>query len=213
MTEGDAKGWLLNEIDVSRETLGRIEAFLDLLREENCHQNLVSEATVDCVWSRHVVDSIQLLRHVPKTGHWLDLGSGAGFPGLMVALLHPDQVTLVEQRKLRVAFLERAAAKLALGDRVTIVCANVRQYGHGPFDIISARAFAPLDRLFAMAHHLAANETNWVLPKGRQAKTELDAARRSWQGVFRLEPSITDPDASIIVAEGVRPLAKRKRAP
>ena len=131
----------------------------------------------------------------------------------MIALLHSGPVTLIEQRRLRAGFLERAAGDLGLVPNVRVLCANARQARAGPFDVISARAFAPLDRLFASASHLAADGTRWVLPKGRNAKSELDAARASWQGVFRLEPSVTDPDASIIVAERVRPRSKGKRVP
>jgi 16S rRNA (guanine527-N7)-methyltransferase len=129
----------------------------------------------------------------------------------MIALLHSGPVTLVEQRRLRAAFLERAAAVLGLEGKIQILCANVRQLSAGPFDVISARAFAPLDRLFASAAHLAANGTRWILPKGKNAKSELEAARASWQGRFRLEPSVTDPAAAIVIAEQVRFAGKGKR--
>lgn len=210
MTEDEARAWLAANANVSRETFERIDAFIALLREENRQQNLVSTATLDQIWSRHIVDSIQLLRTASDSGSWADLGSGAGFPGLMIALLHPGPVTLIEQRRLRVDFLTRAADRLGLAAKVQVLCANARQVKAGPFDVITARAFAPLDRLFATAAHLAADKTRWVLPKGRNAKSELDAARASWQGVFRLEPSVTDPQAWIIIAEQVRPRAKGK---
>lgn len=212
MDEQEATRWLAEQADVSRETFDRIDRFIALLREENDRQNLVSGATFDQIWSRHIADSIQLLRHARSGGgSWLDLGSGAGFPGLMIALLHPGPVTLLEQRRLRVAFLEKAAATLDLGKRVRIVCANARRFETSPFAVISARAVAPLADIFAMAAHLATNDTRWVLPKGRNAKSELDAARTSWQGVFRLEPSVTDPEARIVIAEQVRPHNKGKR--
>lgn len=211
MTEEEAQDWLATKADVSRETFGLIERFIALLREENLRQNLVSAATLNQVWSRHIVDSVQLLQLAPRSGSWADLGSGAGFPGLLIALLHAGPVTLIEQRRLRADFLQCAAAALDLGPKAHILCANATQV-RGHFDVISARAFAPLDRLFAAAAHLGTNQTRWVLPKGRNAKSELDAARASWQGDFRLEPSITDPDASIIVAEQVRPRRKGMRA-
>jgi 16S rRNA (guanine527-N7)-methyltransferase len=206
--EEEAKRWLAEQCNVSRETFERIERFIALLREENERQNLVSAGTLDQIWTRHVVDSIQLLRHAPDHGTWADLGSGAGFPGLLVALLHAGPVTLIDQRRLRVDFLGQAAA--VLGVRPTIICANARRVEAPPFAVISARAVAPLGEIFALGAHLATNDTRWVLPKGRNAKSELDAARASWQGVFRLEPSVTDPEARIVVAEQVRPRSKGK---
>jgi 16S rRNA (guanine527-N7)-methyltransferase len=203
--EGAARRWLEQELGVSRETLERLNAFIDLLRRENEVQNLVSRATLDEVWTRHILDSAQLLRFAPSEAEtWLDLGTGAGFPGLILALLHPSAVTMVEARKLRVDFLQRAASILSLPSSTRIVCSKIEHFEAPPFAVISARAFAPLDRLLTLAERFASPETLWVLPKGRNAKSELEEAQASWQGEFRLEPSLTDPDAMIIVAERVR---------
>jgi 16S rRNA (guanine527-N7)-methyltransferase len=205
MTEDEARA----KLDVPRETIARLEAFERLLREENDRQNLVSGGSLEHLWSRHIFDSAQLLRHAPpNAANWVDLGTGAGFPGLIVALLHPARITMVEERKLRADFLLRAAITLGVKNKVEIVCANSRSAAAGPFDVISARAFAPLDRLLELGSRFSTDDTTWVLPKGRNAKSELDAARSSWQGDFRLEPSLTDAEAGIIVARGVR--RKRK---
>ena len=213
MDEAAARRWLVDHCDVSRETLGRLQDFINLLADENERQNLVSRATMDAVWTRHIVDSAQLLRLAP-TGEatWLDLGTGAGFPGLIVALLHGGPVTMVEERKKRIDFLERAAAVLGVGNRCSIVASKVERMPPRPFDVISARAFAPLERLLTLGEPFTRSETRWVLPKGRNAKSELEAAESSWQGVFRIEPSITDAEAGIIVAEQVRRRGKGKRA-
>jgi 16S rRNA (guanine527-N7)-methyltransferase len=200
MDEAEAKVWL----DVPRETLDRLDQFVELLRAENQRQNLVSAASLDHVWSRHITDSAQLLRFAPSRTNWLDLGSGAGFPGLIVALLRPEPVTLVESRKLRVDFLTRAREVLGLGERLEILRSKVEALPVRQFGVISARAFAPLGRLLELAERFAAPTTRWVLPKGKNAKSELEAAESLWQGEFRLEPSLTDPDAYIIVAEQVR---------
>jgi 16S rRNA (guanine527-N7)-methyltransferase len=190
-------------LNVPRETLDRLEAFAALLREENERQNLVSRASLEHLWGRHILDSAQLLRFAPQqAGSWLDLGSGAGFPGLIVALLHPARVTLVEARKLRADFLRRSAATLGLD--VEIVAARAETVPARPFDVISARAFAPLDRLLTLGTRFSTEETLWILPKGRNAKSELATSRSSWQGDFRLEPSLTDDEAGIVVARGVR---------
>ncbi|TMJ15804.1 MAG: 16S rRNA (guanine(527)-N(7))-methyltransferase RsmG [Alphaproteobacteria bacterium] len=200
-------------LNVPRETLERLEAFVALLREENERQNLVSRATLEQVWVRHLYDSAQLLRFAPEgASTWLDLGSGAGFPGLIVAALRPEgTTTLVESRKLRVDFLKRGAEVLGVTDRVEVVPTSLQAMPAHPFDVISARAFAPLDKLLTLAERFSQPETIWILPKGRNAKSELDAARASWQGVFRLEASLTDSDAMIIVASGVRRIIRGKK--
>ena len=211
MDELEARQWLEQELDVPRETFARLDAFIELLRRENEVQNLVSRASLDHIWVRHIVDSAQLLRFAPEdVATWLDLGTGAGFPGLIIAALHPAQVTMVEARKLRVAFLERAAAVLGLPSSTRIICAKIERFEGQQFDVISARAFAPLPRLLDLAERFGSASTRWVLPKGKNAKSELEAARASWQGAFRLEPSLTDPDAQIIVAEGVRRQSRGK---
>jgi 16S rRNA (guanine527-N7)-methyltransferase len=209
MTEADARAAL----NVPRETLQRLEAFAALLREENRRQNLVSQSSLDHLWTRHIYDSAQLLRWAPpEARRWLDLGTGAGFPGLVVAALHEAQVTAVESRKLRVDFLRRAAAVLGVAAKVEILCARVEALPSAAYDVISARAFAPLDRLLALGARFSTPETVWILPKGRNAQTELEAARASWQGAFRLEESLTDADARIIVGKGIQRRVKGKRS-
>jgi 16S rRNA (guanine527-N7)-methyltransferase len=202
MDEAAARAWLQREFDVPRETMALLDRFADLLRTENERQNLVSRGSLDQLWLRHIADSAQLLRFAPSPGaSWVDLGTGAGFPGLIVALLHPGPVTLVEERRLRVEFLRRAAESLAV--TVEILAGKVERVAARPFDVISARAFAPLDRLFQLGTGFSTAKSVWLLPKGRNAETELEALDPSWQGSFRLEPSITENGACIIVAEGV----------
>jgi len=201
MTEEEARA----QLNVSRETLERLHAFASLLREENARQNLVSRGSLDQLWVRHIYDSAQLLRHTPQGAEtWLDLGTGAGFPGLIVSALRPGHVTLVESRKLRADFLRRAAELLDIGSKTEILCARIEAVPARSFDVISARAFAPLEKLLALGTSFSTSETVWILPKGRNAQTELEAARRSWQGDFRLEQSLTDADAKILVATGVQ---------
>jgi 16S rRNA (guanine527-N7)-methyltransferase len=196
---------LVAEFNVPHETMKRLEAFLDLLTAESDRQNLVSRASLGEVWSRHILDSVQLLRFAPNPeARWLDLGTGAGFPGLVVAALHPGPLVLVEQRKLRVEFLLRAAELLGITGKCEIYQGRAESLDLGLFGVISARAFAPLDQLLAIGSRFSTLSTTWILPKGRNAQSELDAVRSSWQGEFRIEPSITDTEAGIIVANGVR---------
>ena len=191
-------------LDVPRETLQRIEQFAALLVEENGRQNLVSKSTLPDLWQRHIADAAQLLAFAPERGSWLDIGSGAGLPGMVIAILTEAPMLLVEPRRLRAEFLKLAVDALGLGPNVTVVQSKVELVRHPSVDIITARAVASIDRLFAIAGHLSHKGTIWVLPKGRTAKSELDEARRTWQGDFRLEPSRTDPDAQILIASRVR---------
>lgn len=199
-------------LDVPRETIERLEAFEALLRAENERQNLVSRSSLDTLWQRHILDSAQLIRFAPPAAaSWLDLGTGAGFPGLLVPLFHPARVVLVETRRLRADFLRAAASLLGIAARVEILAAKVEAVPARAVDVISARAFAPLPKLLALAERFSTSGTVWILPKGRNAKSELDAARSSWQGDFRLEPSLTDADARIIVASGVQRRTRGRR--
>ena len=214
MDETAARAWVERECNVPRETMARLDAFVASLREENERQNLVSRGTLDSIWLRHIVDSAQLLRFAPAGASWVDLGTGAGFPGLIVAALHDGPVTLVEERRLRVDFLGRAAALMGL--RIEILHMKAGRVPPRPYDVISARAFAPLEKLLNLGTAFSTQKSLWLLPKGRNAQDELAALDPSWQGDFRLEPSVTDAEAHIIVAEYVRrragrPVRKEKR--
>ena len=190
--------------NVSRETADRLSRYVDFLLAENDRQNLIARSTVSEIWQRHIADSAQLVRFAPRPdSSWLDIGSGAGLPGLVIAILTQGPVTLVEPRKLRADFLRAAADELGLAERVRIHAAKVERIS-GKFDVITARAVAPLDELLRISQHLSTDKTIWVLPKGKSAQSELDEARRSWQGDFRLETSVTSGEAAILVAAGVR---------
>ena len=188
--------------NVSRETFEKIEGYAALLREESKRQNLVSASTLDDLWDRHILDSAQLVRFEPHSGaSWVDIGSGAGLPGIVVACLVGGPVTLVEPRRLRAEFLHKAAESLRL--KVTIVCAKV-QRAQGKYDVITARAVAALPQLLEISAHLSTRKTLWLLPKGRSAERELAEAQQAWQGAFHVERSITDAESLIVVGTGVR---------
>jgi 16S rRNA (guanine527-N7)-methyltransferase len=199
MTEDEAKGWLKEHLDVSRETWERLEAFAAFLREEAQHQNLISTATLDHIWARHIVDSAQLLQYAPAKGSWLDLGSGAGFPGIIIALLSLHRVTLVESRAKRIDYLERAITHLGLEDKAIVAGTSVERLETAPYLVISARAFAPLPRLLDLSARFSTPKTRWLLPKGRNAVKELHEAHGRWNLNFTVQPSATDEEAGILV--------------
>jgi 16S rRNA (guanine527-N7)-methyltransferase len=208
MTEEEARSWLQSNFDVSpggdgvsRETWERLEAFVAFLKYEAQQQNLISATTIDQIWARHIVDSAQLLQFAPEKGRWLDLGSGAGFPGLVIALLGIHKVTLVESRGRRIDYLQRAIALLDLEDRVELAGMAVERLETAPYSVISARAFAPLPRLLELSQRFSTAKTIWLLPKGRNAVKELHEAHGRWNLDFVVEPSATDAEAGILVGK------------
>jgi 16S rRNA (guanine527-N7)-methyltransferase len=187
---------------VSRETFEKIDAYVALLKDEAGRHNLVSRATLDDVWNRHILDSAQLVRFEPRPGaSWADIGAGAGLPGIVIACLVSGPVTLIEPRRLRADFLHKVVASLDLSAEVLAVKA---ERAEGRFDVLTARAVAPLDRLLKISLHLSTRNCAWVLPRGRNAERELAEARRAWQGMFHVERSVTDADSWIVVATGVK---------
>lgn len=188
--------------DVPRETIERLANYAALLREESQRQNLVSTASLDHLWHRHILDSAQLVRFEPAIGaSWADIGSGAGLPGIVIACLVEGPVTLIEPRRLRADFLHKVVESLNL--RAKVVCGRVERAG-GEYDVITARAVASLAKLLKISAHLSTRNTVWALPKGRNAGSELAEAQQAWQGTFHVEQSVTDADSRIVVATGVR---------
>lgn len=193
---------------VSRETVERLECYAALLVEENARQNLVSAATLQSLWERHILDSAQLARLQPDdAASWVDIGSGAGLPGIAIATLVNGPVALVEPRKLRADFLVRAVKRLGL-ENASVHCAKAEKVDNR-FNTITARAVAPLEKLLEMSTHLSTGNTLWVLPKGRNAQSELAQTRRNWQCEAEIVPSCTDPQSGILLLRNVKARGKR----
>ena len=187
---------------VSRETLEKLDAYSALLKEESERQNLVSASTLDQLWERHILDSAQLVRFEPHPqSSWVDIGSGAGLPGIVIACLVDGPVTLIEPRRLRAEFLHKVCESLRLNAEVI---GGKAEGIEGKYDVITARAVASLTQLLKISAHLSTRKTVWALPKGRSAERELVEARRTWQGAFHVEQSVTDADSKIVVATEVR---------
>jgi 16S rRNA (guanine527-N7)-methyltransferase len=183
--------------------MARLEMFANLLLEENSRQNLISKASENTLWVRHLADSAQLLEHVPREtlgeGPWLDLGTGAGFPGIVIAALLPElPMVLVESRPRRVEFLERVVRELGLL-RCHVKGERLERVSPFPARVISARAFAPLEKLLRLSAPFSTKETLYLLPKGRSAAHELAEQKHSIRTMFHVEHSLTDREAGIIV--------------
>ena len=193
------------QFDVSRETLAHFDRYAALLVEWQERMNLVGPSTLPVLWERHFADSAQLLALAGPGRSWLDIGAGAGFPGLVVALLDPAaQVTMVESIAKKCAFLNAVADETRLSDRVVIKNQRIESLPRQKFDVITARALAALDQLFEWGLPYAGSGTKWLLPKGIRVGEELIAADRRFSFDHHLVPSQTDAGARIVVASGVK---------
>lgn len=196
--EVQARDWLRQLPGYNRAAEERLELLVTMLAVENTRQNLVSAASLAAVWRRHIVDSAQLLTHVSReTSPWLDMGTGAGFPGLVIATLLPEiEVLMVESRARRFEWLQRAASAMGL-ERVRVIGSPLERVPEQKVRVISARAFAPLPKLLRLAERFSTSDTLWLLPKGRSAAQELSVLS-GWENMFHVEQSLTDADAGII---------------
>lgn len=195
-----ARSWFKTLPEWTPEVRERLEDLAVLLAAENDVQNLVSDQSLAALWVRHFADSAQLLGHVPRgtQGPWLDLGSGAGFPGLIIAILRPDlDVVMVESRSRRIEWLERVCDQLNLS-RASVAGMRVELLPEQTYGMISARAFAPLPRLLDLSARFSTSESIWLLPKGRSARQEL-LELKGWNHTFHVEQSLTDAEAGVIV--------------
>ena len=176
---------------VSRETRERLEAYAACLVTWQERMNLVGRSTLEDIWRRHMQDSAQLLRHIPAGCRRLvDLGSGAGFPGLVLSILGVQGVELVESDQKKAAFLRAAA--LASGSDAVIHACRAEDLPVGHADVVTARAVAPLERLIPMVAPFMAEGSVAILPKGSSLDDELKAVARHWHLWYTRHTSMTD---------------------
>ena len=191
---------------VSRETLGRLARYADLLRDWNARHNLVSPKSLEDLWRRHFWDSAQLAPLVPEqAGTLADLGSGAGFPGLVVAelLRNRVRVTLHDATAKKCAFL--AAAAQAMDLPVTVVNKRMEEIPLKAFDVVTARACAPLPKLLGYAQNFAGPDSVCLFLKGQNVGSELTEAHKYWNMKVRQIPSLTDPSGVILELRELSP--------
>lgn len=200
-TEEQARAFCAERCDAA--AMGRLDRFVDLLTQENGRQNLVSAGSLQAVWQRHIADSLQLLDHVSReTSPWLDLGSGAGPPGLVIALARPDTaITLVESRRKRIEWLGHLKAEFDLS-KCMIQGSRLELVESFETAVITARAFAPLGKLLDLSARFSTRSTVWLLPKGRSGAQELAEQPKQIRAMFHVEQSVTDTEAGILVGTG-----------
>jgi len=203
----DGPSTFANKFNVSRETVEKLDTYASLLKHWQKTINLVSPATLDTIWHRHMADSAQLLKLAPVTSHrWVDLGSGAGFPGLVLAILLRERpgvrVTLVESDTRKVAFLREVARQTGLASVVDICHARIEIASThdrvGIVDVVTARALAPLPKLLGLCQPFFGPQTVGLLLKGREAERELEGAKANWQFEAACEASVTDAEARVL---------------
>lgn len=181
---------------------GRLQAYVELLVKWQARINLVAPKTLPEVWTRHVLDSAQLLAHMTgRPGPVLDLGSGAGFPGLVLAILGRDDITLVEADRRKAAFLQEAAR--ITGAAVTIAACRIEALRPIRAGIVTARALAPVSELLHYAAPFADESTLYLFLKGERADAELTTARERWNMKVDKAPSLSDMRGVILRLEGV----------
>lgn len=199
MTEAEARARVATIVGSS---MPRVERYVAELLEENHRQNLIARSTEPTIWARHVLDCAQLAAHArPSDRILLDVGSGAGLPGIVLGILGRWYVMLVEPRRKRADFLKRMATILDLAN-VQVVHAAVETVRQ-PADLITARAVASIGEIFGITRECTGSHTRYLLPKGRSAEAEVDSAKAGWHGVFHVEQSLTDPSAGIVIADRV----------
>lgn len=206
MTEDEARDWVATRYPAA---MNQLTAIAKAVIDENGRQNLIAPSTVATIWSRHMVDSLQLLGLVLEgaTGTWVDIGTGGGFPGLAVAIVWTGKVILVEPRRRRAEFLTDTAARLGLTN--VDVRAQRIEMVRDRADIVSARAVASITELVAAAGHVSSDSTRWLLPRGKVETDELDRVGRGGF-MFHVEQSLTSDTSSIVILDDRRDPSGRK---
>jgi 16S rRNA (guanine527-N7)-methyltransferase len=196
--------------------LARLDRFVATLLQWQATTNLVAPSTLPELWTRHIADSLQLLPLAPNARHWVDLGSGAGFPGLVIACALADRpgtvVHLVESNLKKAAFLREAARITGAPARVHAV--RIEDFVDGfaePVEIVTARALAPLDNLLESAYPLLTRGAEALFLKGRDIEVELTAASKCWSMDTELIPSATDAAARIVRVRSVARLGPNRK--
>lgn len=193
-------------LDVSRETTEKLKLLEDLLIKWNPAINLVAKSTIGAIWDRHIIDSAQIYSLAPRRAHWVDLGSGGGFPGLVIACMSSAEsdglkITLVESDQRKATFLRMASNVLELN--ATVISERIERVPPLAADILSARALAALPALLGFAdRHLAPNGL-CLFPKGATWRQEVEAARKDWHFEVQNHTSITDGDGAILAVKAI----------
>lgn len=200
-------------VPVSHETESRLDLFVNLFLRWQQVVQLVAKSTLPTLWTRHIADSLQLVALAPDARLWADLGSGGGFPGLIVAIALAGRpgamVHLIESDTRKAAFLREAvritqAPASVYNERIESVAERI-----GTVEVVTARALAPMDKQLLLAYPLLSTGARGLFLKGQDVDSELTEAAKSWSIDYSIQPSLTDPRGRIVLVNRVQPLGKR----
>ena len=197
MNEEAARAWMRSHFH--SEKVSAVSEFVRMVTLENAAQNLVAPSTLTSIWSRHVVDSAQLMRFGQAPKRWLDVGTGGGFPGMILALVGEFSTIMVEPRRRRADFLQRCIQAFGIEANTTVIATKIERHT-SMADIISARAVGSVGNLLQATAHCATPATRWVLPRGRVNVSDFANLQESGK-VFHVEQSLTDPESVILIVE------------
>ena len=206
----------MQKYDVSRETFDRLKLYQDLLMEWQTRFNLVSKNSLEDAWSRHFIDSVQLFRYIPSSAKTLlDFGSGAGFPGLVLAVVAKEKtpylkIGLVESILKKTQYLKEVATRLELS--VDIINDRIEKITFPKVDVITSRAMTSLDGLLGYAYRFCKTETVCIFPKGKKYAQELAEAHKNWKFKCRIEPSDISEEGKILIISNLHKIKGDKNA-
>ncbi|MCI5048884.1 MAG: 16S rRNA (guanine(527)-N(7))-methyltransferase RsmG [Rickettsiales bacterium] len=190
-----------DHLHVSRETYDQLNQYVDLLMKWQSKINLISPTTVSDIWNRHILDCAQLYPLIDSHQTILDIGSGAGLPGLILSIMGAEDIHLVESDQRKAIFLKECKNTLGLNCAILDKRAeNVSLTAH----TITSRACASLSKLFALAAHNIEEGTICVFPKGENYAREIEEAKQDWEFAYQTRPSITHPASVVIIASDIR---------
>ncbi|WP_417687327.1 16S rRNA (guanine(527)-N(7))-methyltransferase RsmG [Roseibium sp.] len=197
--------------DVSRETLERLQIYVDLVLKWQPAQNLIAPSTIPDIWTRHVADSLQTKWSLPEAKVWVDIGSGAGFPGVVTAILQADDpeghVHMIESNQRKAAFLRTALRET--GTTGTVHAGRIesvaKEWQYGPVDAVSGRALAALDLLLTLAEPFTSTGARCVFHKGQDFQREVNEASHAWSFDLVEKKSLIDPTSRMLLLSNISP--------
>jgi 16S rRNA (guanine527-N7)-methyltransferase len=191
---------------VSRETLEQLQLYANMLADWQAQMNLVGASTLADVWGRHMLDSAQLAAFIPELGGTtiVDLGSGAGFPGMVLAILGAQHVTLIDSVGKKCRFMQAVADALGIAGRVSVTNRRIEELSPFSTQFITSRACAPLERLIPWGYRFKGKDMRWLLLKGENVDAELAVAAENWTFDQKQHQSLSDPRGKLLELSNVR---------
>ena len=194
-----------NFLNVSRETVDQFSIFINLLKERQKRDNLISRNSIDDIWIRHVIDSVQLLQFVSReTSSVTDFGTGGGFPGIILSIMQPQiAFKFVEVRQKKILFLKEVISSLSLNAEV--IGERIEHLRPWKEEVITARALAPLNQLLPLLYPFTTRETTLILPKGKKVEEELKEIKKKWHADMEKKESYTNSEGMILIVKNLMP--------